>query len=57
MRRLSANYIFTTKQNPLKNGIVELSDSGAVLNVIDTKGQLAESRNLEFYNGVIVRDL
>ena len=54
MRRLSANYIFTTKQNPLKNGIVELSDSGTVLNVIDTKGQLAESRNLEFYNGVIV---
>jgi cytosine/adenosine deaminase-related metal-dependent hydrolase len=54
MRRFSANYIYCVDQTPLKNGIIEVDDSGKILNVIDTKGELQESRNLEFYNGVIV---
>ncbi len=54
MRRISANYIFPVTKTPLKNGIIEVDDSGSVLNIIDTQGHLTESRNLEFYNGVIV---
>ena len=53
MRRLSANYIYPINKPPLKNGIVEISDDGKVQAIIDTKGELKESRNLEFYNGVI----
>jgi len=54
MRRIAANYIFPVNKPPLKNGIVEIDDNGVVLNLIDTKGDFTESRNLEFYNGVIV---
>jgi len=53
MRRFSANYIYTVNSLPLKNGIVEVGDNGEIKNIIDTKGKLTESRNLEFYNGVI----
>jgi len=54
MRRFSANYIYRVSDSPLKNGIVEVDDFGKILRIIDTKGKLEESRNLEFYNGVIV---
>ena len=54
MRRVSANYIYRVDGLPLKNGIVEIDDKGRIINIIDTKGELKESRNLEFYNGVIV---
>jgi len=54
MRRIAANYIFPVNNTPLKNGIVEIDDNGVILNLIDTKGDFTESRNLEFYNGVIV---
>jgi aminodeoxyfutalosine deaminase len=54
MRRFAANYIFPVSQPPLKNGIVEVDSVGNIINLIDTNGNLTESRNLEFYNGVIV---
>lgn len=54
MRRISANYIFPVSSSPLKNGIIEVDEQGVIQRVIDTKGKLKESRNLEFYNGVIV---
>ncbi|MCB2196837.1 MAG: amidohydrolase family protein [Bacteroidetes bacterium] len=54
MRRISANYIFPVSSAPLKNGIIEINELGVIHNIIDTKGALSESRNLEFYNGVII---
>lgn len=54
MRRFSANYIYTISGKILKNGIVETDDSGKIVNIIDTEGNLEESRGLEFYNGIIV---
>ena len=54
MRRVSANYIYSTIDAPLKNGIIEIDSFGKIINIVDTKGKLQESRNLEFYNGVIV---
>lgn len=53
MRRIAANYIFPVTSKPLKNGIVEIDDQGKILNIIDTEGAISESRNLEFYNGVL----
>jgi len=53
-RLLSANYIFPVSSEPLKNGIIEIDDGGIILNVIDTHGQLKESANIEFYNGILV---
>ena len=54
MRKISANYIFPISSKPLKNGILELDDSGKIINIIDTKGDLKESAGLEFYNGILV---
>ncbi len=53
MRRLSANYIYPINQPPLKNGIIEIDQEGVIKKIIDTRGELRESRNLEFFNGVI----
>lgn len=54
MRRIAAHYIFPVARPPLKNGIVEVDDDGQIIRLIDTGGKLSESRNLEFYDGVIV---
>lgn len=54
MRKIAANYIYTVSGQELKNGIVEIDETGKILNVIDTKGNLKEISNLEFYNGIIV---
>jgi len=53
MRKLSANYIFDGRGNFLKNAILILDDDNSVLQLIDTKGNLKEENNLEFYNGII----
>ncbi len=53
VRKISANYIFTGKK-VLKKAIIELEETGKILNVIDTKGNLQEEESLEFYSGVIV---
>ena len=53
MRKISANYIFPISSMPLKNGIIILNDKNKVVKIIDTKGNLKEIENLEFYNGII----
>lgn len=53
MRRIAANYIFPVSRSPIKNGIVEVDSSGKVLDIIEPQGSFQESRNVEFYNGVI----
>ncbi len=54
MRKISANIIITNTGKPLINGIIEIDDLGYIHKVTDTKGQLKEVGNLEFYNGIIV---
>ena len=54
MRKITAHYIYPVTSPPLKNGIIELDDSGYIQNIIDTNGRLSESSGLEFYNGIIV---
>lgn len=54
MRRYSANFVFPISQPPIKNGIVEVSDDGAILNIIDPGQNFKEIHSTEFHNGVIV---
>jgi len=53
-RSYSAQYIFTNTGPPLKRGIVTVDDSGRIVNIEDTGGELRESRAVEFHNGIIV---
>lgn len=52
MRKISANYIFPVTQKPIKNGIIEIDDSGKILSI--SQAQPCEQSGVEFYNGVIV---
>ena len=54
MRKLSAHYIITGTGTVLVKGIIILSDDGIVVDVIDTKGELDEMANVEFYSGVLI---
>ncbi len=54
MRKISANRILPVSSPPLINGIITLDDSGRILELTDTGGNLREEPGLEFYNGIIV---
>jgi hypothetical protein len=54
MRRITADYIFPVSDPPLKNGIIEFDDHGRILSLTDTHGELNETSQLEYYNGVLV---
>ena len=54
MRKLSAHYIITGTGAVLVKGIIILSDEGTIIDIIDTKGELDEIANVEFYSGAIV---
>ncbi|MBN2597023.1 amidohydrolase family protein [Labilibaculum sp.] len=54
MRKIAANYIFPVIATPLKNGIIVLDENNYIVDIIDTKGQIKEIQNLEFYSGIIV---
>lgn len=54
MKKIAASYIFPIISKPLKQGILVLSDTGEVLDIIDTGGNLHETSSMEFYNGIIV---
>ncbi len=53
MRNISASYIFTGKGKFLKNGIIKLDDNNIIIDVVDTKGEIKETPQLEHYNGII----
>jgi cytosine/adenosine deaminase-related metal-dependent hydrolase len=53
IRKISASYIFAGSSGFLKNGILNLTHDGRILNLIDTGGNLTEEANLEHYNGIL----
>lgn len=57
MRRISAQYIFTSAGKPLKRGIVTVAGDGTVIDTADTGGNLAEIAGTEYYNGIIIPGL
>ena len=54
MRRISAQYLFTSAGRPLKRGVITVADDGTVAGVEDTGGNLTETAGTEFYNGVVI---
>lgn len=54
MRKLSAHYIITGTGVVLIKGIIILSDDGTIIDIIDTKGELDEMANVEFFTGVLI---
>lgn len=57
MRKISAQYIFTSAGTPLKRGVVTVADDGTIVSVEDTEGSLTETASVEFYNGIIIPGL
>jgi cytosine/adenosine deaminase-related metal-dependent hydrolase len=57
MRRISAQYIFTSSGKPLKRGVITVSDDNTITYVEDTGGNLTENAATEFYNGIIIPGL
>lgn len=53
MRRISANYILPVTSPPIKNGILELDESGCIHQIIDPGENFNELSRLEFYNGIL----
>lgn len=54
MRKFAANYLIDEAGVFLKNGIVVTQDNGTILRMIDTKGDLRETEQLIFYNGILL---
>lgn len=57
MRRISAQYVFTSAGKPLRRGVVTAGDDGTIISVADTGGNLEEKPGTEFYNGIIIPGL
>ncbi len=54
MRRISAQYVFTSAGGPLRRAVVTAADDGTIIGVEDTGGDLKETAGTEFYNGIII---
>ncbi len=57
MRRISAQFVFTSAGKPVRRGVVTTASDGTILSVEDTGGDLAEKSGTEFYNGIIIPGL
>ena len=53
LRYISAQYILVG-DTLLKRGIITVRSNGEIIGVEDTEGDLGESRNIEFYNGILI---
>lgn len=54
MRKFAANYLVSDNGVYLKNGILVAGEDGFVLKYTDTKGDLRESAQLTFLNGILM---
>ncbi len=54
IRKISAHYLYLSKDKFFKYGIVSFSANGLIIDVVDTHGELEESEKLEFFDGMIV---
>ena len=57
MRRIAAQYVFTSAGKPLRRGVVTAGDEGTIIALEDTGGDLSEAAGTEFYNGIIIPGL
>ena len=52
MRYLSANYIFPLHINPIKEGVVQISEKGEIVNIFESRTK-APKQKLEIFEGVL----
>jgi len=53
-RKISAHYVFPINTKPIKNGVIEVDDSGRILKIINPGKEIKETAGVEFYNGILV---
>ncbi len=53
LRKITANYIYTAADRPLKNGILVLENS-TIVDIISREDDVKEIAGLEFYGGMLV---
>lgn len=56
MKKLTAHFLFPGHSSPIKNGIVELEESGKISGITDPGDNFREIASLEFHNGIICPD-
>jgi len=54
IKRFSAHYIFTNINQPLRKGIVSVDDSGTIIDIEETGGNLIEKEAVQFFDGIII---
>jgi hypothetical protein len=54
MKKFAANYVVSEDGVFLKNGVIIVGVDGFVVKYIDTKGDLQETQQLTFYNGILM---
>jgi aminodeoxyfutalosine deaminase len=54
MRRISASWIYTLAGPPLKNGIIELDESGYITHISGSLNKPDKHENCELYEGILV---
>lgn len=56
MRKLSAHFVIDPGREPMRNGILEIDDSGTILNIRPNLSSREED-HLEFYSGILIPGL
>ena len=52
MRFLSADYLFTLKDEPIKNGVIQVDNLGKIIEIFNDRS-FVTSHKIEVFNGVI----
>ena len=52
MRFLTADYLYPLHKDPLKNGVLQISDKGEVIDIFDDRKFIPDSK-LEFFQGIL----
>ena len=52
MRFLTADYLFPLHTNPIKNGVLQISDDGQVIAIFKNRGEVNQDK-LEIFNGIL----
>ena len=52
MRFLTADYLFPLYKNPIKNGVLQISESGEILNIFDSEAHVPKEK-IERFSGVL----
>ena len=52
MRFLTADYLFPLYKNPIKEGVLQVSDTGEVIAIFDNRAVIPKEK-LEIFNGIL----